>query len=254
MNYLMCCYIGFVYLWRKLEWCLLKISVVIPTMNEEKGIGPTIDAINKDYFAQKMWDLEILIVDGISTDKTCDIAQAKGAKVIIEKRKGYGRAYKTGFQQLSGDIIVTGDADATYPFDHIHEYVQLLIDNKLDFITTNRFAQLHHGSMSMKHYFGNTILAMILRFLFFIKIRDSQSGMWIFKKKALEHVQPLDQFNDGMPFSEEIKIEMFTSRHLRCKEIPSMLRVRTGQVKLQSFGDGWKNLKFLFKKRITITS
>jgi hypothetical protein len=62
--------------------------------------------------------------------------------------------------QLTGNIIVTGDADATYPFDKIHEYIQQLIDEKLDFITTDRFAQLHHGSMSVKHYFGNMILAI----------------------------------------------------------------------------------------------
>ncbi len=170
----------------------------------------------------------------------------------MEKRKGYGRAYKTGIPQITGNIVVTGDADATYPFDHIHEYVQLLIDKDLDFITTDRFAQLHHGSMSIKHYFGNTVLAWVLRFLFLINVRDSQSGMWIFKKDALEQVQPLEKFNDGMPFSEEIKIEMFTHRKIKSKEIPSMLRARTGQVKIQSFGDGWKNLKFLFKKRITL--
>ncbi len=225
--------------------------MILPTINEEEGIGPTIDAINIDYFKKKNWDLEIVIVDAASKDKTCKIAKAKGARVIVEKRKGYGRAYKTGLPTLTGDIIVTGDGDATYPFDHIHEYIELLIEKNLDFITTDRFAKLHHGSMSLKHYFGNTVLAWILRFLFLINVRDSQSGMWIFKKQALEKIQPLETFDDGMPFSEEMKIEMFSNRHLKCKEIPSMLRARAGQVKIQSFGDGWKNLKFLFKKRLT---
>jgi len=171
--------------------------------------------------------------------------------VILEKRKGYGRAYKTGMPKLTGDVIVTGDADATYPFDKIHEYIQQLIDENLDFITTDRFAKLHHGSMSVKHYFGNFILATTLRILFLINLRDSQSGMWIFKKEALDNIQPLKDFNDGMPFSEEIKIEMFTSKQIKTKEIPSSLRAREGDVKIESFTDGWKNLKFLFKKRIT---
>lgn len=226
------------------------ITVILPTLNEEKGIGKTIDSINKEYFKNHGWNLEIIIVDGDSKDKTCEIAKKKGAKIIIEKRKGYGRAYKTGMPQATGEIIVTGDADATYPFDRIHQYIQLLIDKDLDFITTDRFAELKHGSMSVKHYFGNTILAISLRILFFINIRDSQSGMWIFKKNALEKIQPLQIFNDGMPFSEEIKIEMFTSKHIKSKEIPSTLYMREGDVKLQSFGDGWKNLKFLFKKRL----
>jgi len=67
----------------------------------------------------------------------------------------------------------------------------------------------------------------------------------------LDKIQPLKDFNDGMPFSEEIKIEIFTNKHIKSKEIPSLLRAREGDVKIESFTDGWKNLKFLFKKRIT---
>jgi glycosyltransferase involved in cell wall biosynthesis len=233
-----------------MEGVKLKISVILPTINEEEGIGPTLDAINIDYFKKNNWEFELVIVDGDSKDKTQKIARNKGSNVIVEKRKGYGRAYKTGFPKLKGDIIVTGDADATYPFDHIHKYIKLLIDEDLDFITTDRFAELQHGSMSIKHYFGNFILALTLRILFLINIRDSQSGMWIFKKDALKHIQDIKDFNDGMPFSEEIKIEMFSNKKIKSKEIPSLLRERAGQVKIQSFSDGWKNLKFLFIKRL----
>lgn len=220
-------------------------------MNEERGIGKTIDAVNKEYFTKNAWDLEIIVVDGNSKDKTREIATNKGAKVILEGRRGYGRAYKTGLAQATGDIIVTGDADATYPFDTIHDYIQLLIDESLDFLTTDRFAALKHGSMSLKHRFGNLTLAWTLRTLFLVNIRDSQSGMWVFRRDALSKVQPLESFNDGMPFSEEIKIEMFTNKHIRSREIPSTLSAREGQVKLESFKDGIKNLRFLFKKRVT---
>ena len=128
--------------------------------------------------------------------------------------------------QATGDVIVTGDADATYPFDRIHEYVQLLLDENLDFITTDRFADLREGSMSIKHRFGNLTLAFVLRLLFFVNVRDSQSGMWVFKKEALEKIQPLESFHDGMPFSEEIKIEMFTNPYIKTREIPSTLHPR----------------------------
>jgi glycosyltransferase involved in cell wall biosynthesis len=233
-----------------LEVVPLKISIVIPAINEERGIGKTIDAINGGYFSSHHWGMEILIVDGDSKDRTQEIARSKGAVVIIEKRKGYGRAYKTGLAQATGDIIVTGDADATYPFNRIHEYIQQLLDNKLDFLTTDRFAGLKHGSMSLKHRFGNLVLAVTLNILFFVNIKDSQSGMWIFKKAALQRIQPLEAFNNGMPFSEELKIEMYTTKGLKSLEIPSTLYPREGQVKLESFKDGWKNLKFLFKKRV----
>jgi hypothetical protein len=152
--------------------------------------------------------------------------------------------------KATGDIIVTGDADATYPFERIHLYIKKLLDENLDYITTDRFAELGHGSMSVKHYFGNLLLALTLRILYFIRLRDSQSGMWIFKKSALDKIQPLDKFDDGMPFSEEIKIEMFKSKKVKAIEIPSALYAREGVVKIESFTDGWKNLKFLFLKRI----
>jgi len=222
-------------------------------MNEERGIGKTIDAINKGFFTNKQWDFEILIIDGNSKDKTRDIATEKGAKVILEKRRGYGRAYKVGLSQATGDVIVTGDADATYPFHLIHEYIEMLLDQQLDFLTTDRFAALKHGSMSLKHRFGNLSLAWTLRILFLVNIRDSQSGMWIFRRDALNKIQPLESFNDGMPFSEEIKIEMFTKKNIKAKEIPSTLSAREGQVKLESFKDGIKNLRFLFVKRVNLS-
>jgi glycosyltransferase involved in cell wall biosynthesis len=222
----------------------------LPTFNEEKGIGKTIDSINKDYFKEKGWNLEILIVDKESSDKTQQIAKSKGAKIIIEKRKGYGRAYKTGISLAKGDIIVTGDGDATYPFDRVQDYINILIDNNLDFITTDRFAELKHGSMCLKHYFGNLVLALVLRILYFINIKDSQSGMWIFKKEVLNKIQQIENFDDGMPFSEEIKIEMFSNKKIKTKEIPSALYAREGEVKLQSYSDGWKNFKFLLRKKV----
>jgi hypothetical protein len=104
--------------------------------------------------------------------------------------------------------------------------------------------------MSIKHYFGNWILATVLRILYLINIRDSQSGMWIFRKESLNKIQQIEDFDDGMAFSEEIKIEMFSNKDIKSKEISSALYAREGDVKLQSFSDGWKNLKFLFFKRV----
>jgi len=97
---------------------------------------------------------------------------------------------------------------------------------------------------------GNIILATTLKILFLLNIKDSQSGMWIFKKKSLEKIQSLSDFHDGMPFSEEIKIEMFSNKNIKAVEIPSCLYMREGMKKLESFNDGFRNLKFLFIKRV----
>lgn len=228
----------------------MKVSIVIPTLNEEAGIGITIDSINREEFSKRSLDVEVLIVDGNSRDLTREIAEQKNARVIIEPRKGYGRAYKTGLMEAKGDIIITGDADGTYPFHLAHEYVDVLLKENVDFITTNRFACLERKAMTLKHFFGNFILSSTLRWLYGIKLKDSQSGMWIFRKNILQKLKPLEKFNDGMPFSEELKIETFIHPEIKPKEVPSILFERKGNAKIESFGDGWKNFKFLIKKRV----
>ena len=110
-----------------------KLSVVIPTLNEELSIGKVLDSLEKNL---KGIDKEILIVDGLSTDKTVEISKEKGARVLMEKRKGYGRAYKTGFKNAKGDIIATLDGDMTYPDEVIPELIVKLEKDGLDFITS----------------------------------------------------------------------------------------------------------------------
>jgi hypothetical protein len=216
------------------------VSVVIPTLNEEESIGHVIEKIPRD----KRYEWEILIVDGDSKDRTREIAESLGARVIIEKRKGYGRAYKTGFAAAKGDIIVTLDGDDTYPAEQIPELVDYLLKNNLDFISCERFSKMKEGAMSLTHRVGNKVLTITLRVLFGVKIKDSQSGMWVFRKAILDS---LNLTSDGMAFSEEIKIEAW--KKFRCEEVPIEYRERKGEVKLNTWEDGLKNLSFLFKKR-----
>jgi hypothetical protein len=218
----------------------MKISVIIPTLNEEESIGHVLDKIPRD----PKYEWEIIIVDGDSKDKTREIAKEKGARVIVEKRKGYGRAYKTGFEKATGDIIVTLDGDDTYPAEKIPELVDYLIKNNLDFISCERFSKMQKGAMSLTHKFGNWVLTITTRLLFGVKIKDSQSGMWVFRREILKD---LNVTSDGMPFSEEIKIEAW--KKFRCQEVPIEYRERKGEVKLNTWKDGLRNLKFLFKKR-----
>ena len=218
------------------------VSVVIPTMNEEKSIGLVIDEVVKALGSS--WPFEIVVVDTDSKDRTREIASQKGARVIEEPRRGYGRAYKTGFENSQGDIIVTLDADMTYPAEKIPSLIEMLEIKGLDFITTNRFASMEKGAMSFKHKFGNWVLSTTARILFRVRLKDSQSGMWVFRKAVLGS---LDVKSDGMSFSEELKIEAF--RKSKAAEVPITYRVRVGEVKLSSWKDGTGNLKYLFKKR-----
>jgi len=211
-------------------------------MNEEKSIGLVVDEVRKAV--GKSRPLEIIVVDTDSKDRTREIASERGAIVVDEPRRGYGRAYKTGFEKSSGEYIATLDADMTYPASEIPSLVDRLDRENLDFITTNRFANIAKGAMGAKHRFGNWVLSATTRILFRVRVKDSQSGMWAFRKSCLAH---LNVESDKMSFSEELKIEAF--RKLRAIEVPISYRVRVGEVKLQSWSDGLGNLKYLFKKR-----
>ena len=224
-----------------------RLSIVIPAMNEEEGIGETLDAIPLADLEKMGYPTEVIVVDGESRDRTRDIAREKGARVLIEPRKGYGRAYKTGFESAQGELIATGDADTTYPFDKLPEYLRLFELEKLDFFTGNRFGKLQPGAMSAKHKVGNWVLSTTGRVLFMVNVKDSQSGMWIFRKEILPRLKIT---SDGMPMSEEIKIEAFSKTDLRSREVPIEYRVRVGDVKLSSWKDGYRNMKFLFQKRM----
>jgi len=218
----------------------VKVTVIIPTMNEAESIGLVLDSI------PKMEDMEVLLVDTNSKDGTVEIAEKKGARVINEARRGYGRAYKTGFLEAKGDIIVTLDGDCTYPAEDVPGLVKRLKKEGLDFITCDRLTKMEKGAMSTKHKFGNWVLNVTTRVLFGVRIRDTQSGMWVFRRSLIDRIALTD---DGMPLSEELKIEAFKAEGVKAAEVPIVYRVRKGEVKLSSWKDGWKNLKFLFRKR-----
>jgi glycosyltransferase involved in cell wall biosynthesis len=221
------------------------VSIIIPTLNEQAGIERTIRSIPQSAIKETTGsDAEVIVVDGQSTDSTREIATRLGANVILEEQKGYGRACKAGFAAAKGDILVTIDADNTYPTECIPDYVQQLQRDGLDFITVNRFPLMETGAMSLTRKVGNKILTSVLRLLYSVDIQDSQSGMWIMKR---EFVSKIRLFSDDMSMSEEIKIIAF--KFFKSKEINGRYSARRGSAKLKVFEDGFKNLKYLIDYR-----
>lgn len=216
-----------------------RISVVAPCYNEEVGVA---------IILNDMPDLvdEVVVVDNNSTDRTGEVARSLGAKVILETKQGYGAAYKAGFRHATGDIIVTMDGDATYPRSFIAVLLEVMLEEDLDFITCDRTGYKSRGSGTALRVFGNWVLGLVQTALFWFHIRDSQSGMWVFRRDILPL---LDVTSDGMSLSEEIKIEAFTHKELKAKELPIYYRARVGESKLNLWRDGLGNLLFLFHKK-----
>ncbi|MGI0067160.1 MAG: glycosyltransferase family 2 protein [Thermoplasmata archaeon] len=241
----------------------MRATLVIPTLDEEDSIGHVLatfraaaESANRTLFADDPIEWELIVVDGRSTDHTVERASAEGARIVLEPRRGYGRAYRTGFAAATGEVIATSDGDATYPVDTLPELVAQLEREHLDFLTGNRLAYLAGRAMTTEHRVGNRILNLTLAFLYHRwvvrmperRLRDSQSGLWVFRRRLLDQAH-LTQ--DGMPMSEEIKIEALV-RGFRVAEVPIHYGERWSDPKLSSWRDGWANFRFLFAKRLRL--
>jgi dolichol-phosphate hexosyltransferase len=216
-----------------------KITVIVPCLNEEQGIERVLRAMPE--FVD-----ETIVVDNNSTDRTSEVAASLGAKVIREQVRGYGRSYKRGFTQATGDLIITLDGDHSYPADALSYLLEAFLHLKVDFLNASRFPVRDSQAMSFKHRFGNLVLSLAMSLLFFRWVGDSQSGMWVFRRAILKQMK-LE--SDSMAFSEEIKIEAIRNPQIRFCEISILYTSRLGEKKLNPWRDGLRNLAFLVKKR-----
>jgi hypothetical protein len=217
----------------------LKITVIIPCLNEEQGIEQVLRPM--PAFID-----EVIVVDNGSTDNTSKVAASLGAKVIREEVRGYGRAYKRGFAQATGDVVITLDGDHSYPVDAISYLLEAFLHLEADFLNASRFPVRDRQAMSFKHKFGNLVLSLAMSILYLRWVRDSQSGMWVVRRSILDR---MDLTSDGMAFSEEIKIEALKNPRVRFREISIQYSSRLGEIKLNPWRDGFHNLFFLARKR-----
>jgi len=215
------------------------ISLVVPCYNEEKGIAITLSDV------PELVD-EIVVVDNNSSDRTSEVARSYGARVVLETTQGYGAAYKAGFRAATGDIIVTMDGDGTYSRSFIPVLLEVMFDEDIDFITCDRTGFKSEGSGTFTRVLGNWILSVVQTVLFGKAIADSQSGMWMFKRRILEDIELT---SDGMALSEELKIEAVVHPDVSTGELPVYYKARVGDSKLNVWVDGFNNLLFLFRKR-----
>jgi GT2 family glycosyltransferase len=219
----------------------LDVSVVIPCLNEAETIATCIrkakGAMERDGLSG-----EVIVVDNGSTDHSDLIAASEGARVINERRRGYGNAYLAGFAAARGRYIVMADGDNTYDFDLVGEFVKPL-EAGADLVMGSRLkGTIHKGAMPPLHrYVGNPVLTGILNLFYRSGVSDAHCGMRAFKREALER---LDLRMPGMEFASEMVIRA-SKAGLRIEEIPIEYRPRLGESKLNSFRDGWRHLRFL---------
>ena len=218
-----------------------EVSVVMPCLNEEAAIGACIEKIRRT-FDQAGLDGEIVVCDNGSTDRSVAIAEAMGARVVHQPERGYGNAYLKGFDSARGRYLVMGDADDTYDFTLIPEFLKALREGGNAFVTGSRYLGGGDGNITALHrWFGNPALTRILNALFGTRYTDVYCGFRAFSREAYERIRPV---SPGMEFNLELAINAGLAG-LKTAEIPIVLAPRKGESKLRTFRDGWRSLRMM---------
>jgi glycosyltransferase involved in cell wall biosynthesis len=218
-----------------------QISVVIPCLNEEEAVGRVVDQA-LEGIRRSGRPGEVVVVDNASTDRSAEVAAAHGARVVAEHRRGYGNAYLTGLAESSGEYVVMGDADETYPLQELAPFVDRLEEGD-DLVIGSRFEGKIHGDAMpfLNRFVGNPILTGMLNLLFGVKVSDAHCGMRAVRREALE---VLDLHSTGMEFASEMVFKAYR-RGLRVSELPIDYYPRVGESKLNRFGDAWRHVRFM---------
>ncbi len=216
------------------------MSVVIPCLNEEGNIEQCVRAAIEALAAGGLSG-EVLVVDNASEDRSAELAAAAGARVVSEPRRGYGSAYLAGFAAARGEYIVMADADLTYDFGEIPQFVAKLRDGA-QLVMGNRMDNIKPGAMPWLHrYIGNPLLTGLLNLFFRTGVGDAHCGMRALRRDVLD---TLALRTTGMEFASEMVIRA-AKEHLAIAEVHIEYHPRGGESKLSSFRDGWRHLRFL---------
>ena len=221
----------------------LELSVVMPCLNEAATVGA---CVKKAMDALDLHGIrgEVIVADNGSTDGSQQIARELGARVVAVEKRGYGSALQSGIAAAKGEFILMGDADDTYDFSQLNEFVAKLREG-YDLVMGNRFlGKIMPGAMPPLHrYLGNPVLTGIGRLFFKSPVRDFHCGLRAFRKEAIER---LGLRTLGMEFASEMVVKA-TAFGLRVTEIPTTLAPdrRDRAPHLRTWRDGWRHLRFL---------
>ena len=219
------------------------VSVVMPCLNEAETVGRCVAEAVAALRAAGLPG-EVLVADNGSTDGSPALAEAAGARVVAVPGRGYGAALAGGFAAARGTYVVMGDADLSYDFGAVPEFVKAL-EAGADLVMGSRFAgRIEDGAMPPLHrWLGNPVLSGLGRLFFRTDVSDFHCGLRGFRRDAL---RKLDLRTTGMEYASEmvVKASLFG---LAIAEVPVTLRKdgRSRPPHLRTWRDGWRHLRFL---------
>ena len=213
----------------------MKLSIIIPAYNEESAIKNVVDEVKKInlHSIQK----EIIIVDDGSKDKTYEIAKNISDVNLLKHKynKGKASALKNGFDHATGELLMTIDADCTYPVSSIPFLVDTVKKEDADMVIASRFlGQI--TAMSKLNYYGNVAFSKLISILTGKVITDGSSGMRVFKHCIWDDI---DVKSRGLDWEVEMTTKVIQKGY-DVFEIPIAYSDRVGSSKLNPLTDGFR--------------
>ncbi len=208
----------------------MKVTVVIPTLNEENSIGEVVKG-----FKRLGYD-DVLVIDGNSTDRTREIARENGARVIVQSGKGKGQAISEAFQIVDSDVLVLIDGDGTYMPEDVDRLLEPIRRDVADHVIGNRLLNFEKGAFTRLNLLGNKLLNVLFRFIYGVELSDILSGYRALKKEVYKSV---DLRKHGFEIEAELTVETL-AKGFRIVEVPIAYKRRIGKTKLNPFKDGFK--------------
>jgi hypothetical protein len=225
------------------------VSIVVPALNEELTIGEFVDWCHEGL-RQAGIRGEILIIDS-SIDRTAELAESKGARVLRVPKRGLGRAYIDAVPHIRGKYVIMGDCDLTYDFRELKQFIEAL-DAGNDFVMGTRMkGYIEPGAMPPLHrYFGTPLTTWILNRMYGTRYSDIHCGMRAMTLDALKQINIQSQ---SWEYASEMVLKVAKMR-MKVAEVPiRFYKDRPGRLShmkrsgwLSPWRAGWINLRTMF--------
>ncbi len=208
----------------------MNVCILIPTLNEEANIGQVIEGFIRQGFTN------IFVIDGRSTDRTREIAERMGAKVVIQTGRGKGQAIREAFGMIDSDVVVIVDGDGSYIPDEVGRLLEPIKRGIADHVAGDRLASFENGAFTKLNLFGNKVLNFFFRLVYGVDVHDMLSGYRALTKKVYKSVELRKA---GFEIETELTVETIAKGY-RIMEVPITYKKRGGKAKLHPLKDGFK--------------
>lgn len=208
------------------------ICILIPTLNEESTIVELIEGFKSEGFDN------ILVIDGNSTDRTCELAESEGANVVVQSGKGKGQAVQEAFKIIESEYVVMTDGDGTYLPSDIHTMLSPVLEGDADHVIGNRFANYDPDAFTRLNLIGNRALNKLFSYAYRKKLNDILSGYRAF---TIEVIKTLELNETGFEIESEMTIESI-KKDFNVVEVPItyLARHTEASTKLNPLKDGFR--------------